>query len=442
MLPTEVAYRKPGMHVALEVAAALIGLAAAYLVFGRFRASRRLDHLLLATGLGVLAVANLLFGALPAALGGDPEHRFWTWSALLGRQIGTLLFAAAALVPPRRMTRAHRDAVRFVIAVGAVFAGALVVLAAFDDRLPVAVHAELASGIARDFRLEGHPVVLTLQLVIMIAFAAAAVGFTRRAAALDDDLMRWLAVGAVFAAFARLNYFIVPSIYTEWVYTGDGFRLLFYLAIVVGLAREVRRYWAGLAETAVLGERRRIARDLHDGVAQELAFIARKSRRLAAAGAAPDAEQIAASADRALTDSRRAIAALTRPIDEPLDVVLVQAVEEVASRTDTAVDFDLEPDVRVDPHVREELVRIACEAVANAARHSHAERVRVELERDGALRLRVVDDGQGFNPERPPARNGAGFGLTSMRERAEALGAAFRLRSAPGEGTRVEVEVP
>jgi signal transduction histidine kinase len=174
-------------------------------------------------------------------------------------------------------------------------------------------------------------------------------------------------------------------------------------------------------------------------VAQELAYIDRASRRLAAGAGEGPAVQIAAAAARGLADSRRAIAALTRPLDEPLEDVLAQATEDIAARTGLEVSFALARGIRLDPERREALIRIACEAVANAAVHGRARGVRVELSNGRSVRMRVVDDGVGFDPQAP--RPATGFGLVSMRERAEAIGAAFRLRARPGAGTAVEVEL-
>jgi signal transduction histidine kinase len=104
--------------------------------------------------------------------------------------------------------------------------------------------------------------------------------------------------------------------------------MLFYGALIAGAAGEVGRYWQASREAAVLDERRRIARDLHDGLAQELAFIVRRAKRLLDGKAGPaDAVQITNAAERALDESRRVIATLTRPLDEPLDVVLSEAVK-------------------------------------------------------------------------------------------------------------------
>jgi signal transduction histidine kinase len=225
------------------------------------------------------------------------------------------------------------------------------------------------------------------------------------------------------------------------VYTVDIFRLLFYVCLLGGAAREIAGYWRGLADAAVLEERRRMARDLHDGAAQELAFIVRRARRLAAAAPRDEVAQLAAAAQRALDDSRRAIAALFRPVDEPLDVALAAAVEDLGARTGTRVSLELDAGVDVAPEVGEALLRIASEAVGNAARHAQADVVRVELESGRPLRLRVVDDGVGFDVASASARNSR-FGLTSMRDRAARIGAELEVRSAPGRGTEVEVRVP
>jgi signal transduction histidine kinase len=109
----------------------------------------------------------------------------------------------------------------------------------------------------------------------------------------------------------------------------------------------------------------------------------------------------------------------------------------IAARTGVAVTFSSSgAAAEAGPEVHEALSRILGEAVANA-RHGRATRVHVELS-TAPLRLRVVDDGTGFDP----AAGGAGFGLGGMRERAELVGAELIVRSGPGMGTEVAVELP
>src|SRR5919108_930675 len=98
------AYRAPHTHVALETAATLIGLLASFLVFGRLRRRPLLNELLLACGLGLLALTNLSFVIVPTLAESSP-HRWTVWAAIVGRSLGALLFALAAFVPRRRLRR-------------------------------------------------------------------------------------------------------------------------------------------------------------------------------------------------------------------------------------------------------------------------------------------------------------------------------------------------
>jgi signal transduction histidine kinase len=100
--------------------------------------------------------------------------------------------------------------------------------------------------------------------------------------------------------------------------------------------------------------------------------------------------------------------------------------------------MELDSGIMLSPREKEAVVRIASEAVANAARHSAADKLRIYLERaDAGMRLRVVDDGVGF--DEVPARKG--FGLATMRDRAEGLGGKLHVRSRRGSGTEVELEL-
>ena len=386
------AYRLPQLHVALETAAALIGLLAAYLVFGRFRRSGRLDDFVLCYSLSLLAFSNLFFAAIPA-ISESGSDRFGTWARLIGQLLGAVLFAAASVAPQRRLRLSRTQTIVAAISLPVVLAGVAIVVASLGSRLPTGVELILSPDDSARPRLEGNVSLLAAQLAGMGLYCFAAVGFARKARATGDELLKWLAVGALFGTFARLNYFLYPSLYTDYVYSGDFFRLAFYVAILAAAAREISSYWETLSHTAVLEERRRLARDLHDGLAQELAFIGRNLRRLD-----EDDESVAratAGAARALSESRRAIAALTKPLDEPLEVALAEAARETADREGTLLDLVLTPGIELDYPRRDALIRIACEATANAARHGGARIVRVELvDRRRRVRLRVSDDGQ------------------------------------------------
>jgi signal transduction histidine kinase len=432
------AYRRPPVHIALETAAALIALLAAFLVFGRVQREARLDEVVLACSLGLLALSNLLFAAIPAMLENVPEERS-VWAAIAGRTLGAILLASSPFLPRRRFLdpkRATRAAVAVILVALLVTAA---VVAALSERLPRGVEVSVLPGSAAQPSFSAHPAILGIQLAAAALYGLAAIGFLRRAERTGDDLAGWISVAAILAAFSRINYFLYPSLYSQWVYTGDAFRLAFYVVLLVGIAREIVTYWRAVAAVAVLQERRRIAGELHDGLAQEIAYI---RRNLASLGRGLDdgqlVERLQRAAERADEESRRAVTVLATPSDEPLGLALVQAARDVADRYGVEVDFDLCTDVRLPLARSEGLVRIACEAVANAARHSGVCTIDVALRREaGGLRLSVVDRGRGFDPTKPTS----GFGLISMRERARSIGAELRIESRSGRGTHVELAV-
>lgn len=431
------AYRAPGLHIALETAAALIALLAAYLVLGRYRRSARIDSLALVCALWLFGVSNFFLGALPAAVFGARADVFSSWASSVTATLGAGIFMLAAYLRPVAVAAPRKVERRALAATTGLVVLTAIATFLLRTRLPAAVLPDVAGP--GQPHLNGHPVIVETQLAAVLAFAAAALAFMRRAEDSGDDLMRWFAVGSVLAAGSRLNYFLYPSLYSQWVSIGDAFRVLFYFVLLLGAVREIRRYWSSIAEAAALEERRRIARDLHDGLAQELTFLVRRGRRLLASGAAGGSD-IAASAARALVESRRAIAALTLPLDEPLEHVLARTLPEVARRNGARITLDLEP-VIVAPATREALVRVASEAVWNAAQHADATAIQVRLSREEGVRLEVTDDGTGFDVKAALTTNN-GFGLTSMRERIAALGGTFACESRPGRGTRVEVVVP
>jgi len=427
------AYRSVPLHAMLETTATIIALLTTVLLWGRLRQRQRLDDLLLFVALALLTTTNLLFAAIPAAIWTDP-HPFSIWTT-----VSAALLAAAALAPPIRL-RNYEMAARIAITLMALALVAIgTVIGVFVDQLPVGLDPARNPTVAGLF--VGNDLIVASQIVIAALFLVAAFGFTRRAERSGDELLLWLGASAMFAAFARVNYFIYPSLYSEWVYTGDALRLGWHVLLFVGAAREIQLYQRAYAETRVLEERRRIARDLHDGLAQELAYISATTRNLADGDATSlRFRQLASAAERGLGESRRAIASLTeRSSDEPFDLALVQTVEEVAHRHGTRVVINAEPTTGIPQERQEQLLRIAREAVTNAARHSAASVVRVQFANGRGLRLQIDDDGVGFDPDTTEA---SGFGLVTMRERAAAMGGEFNLESAPDEGTRIEVIVP
>jgi signal transduction histidine kinase len=431
-------YRSDEAHVAIETAAFLAPALAALLFAGRALRGRSRTDLLLAASLALLATTNFFFSVIPAIFDQDPG-RFATWAPASGRLLGAIGFALAALLPERRLAHPRRELARVMVGV-AVVAGLIAILAAlFAGDLPRGIDPDLSPETANRPRIVGHPVVLGLQLVSVFLYAAATVGFLRRSERERDALFLWVALAAALTALARLNYFLFPSLYSEWVYVGDVFRLGGYLALLVGVSRELLSYQREAADAAVFEERRRLARELHDGLAQELAFIRSEGARLSGT-TDRSVMRMATAAERALGEARMAISALTTPIDEPLDVTLRRAAEAVALRVGAAVEVECVGRPQPTTAARQALERIVREATGNAVRHGQAKLVRVEIHADGQLRVKVCDDGRGFDTSRPAKRDS--FGMISMRERAEAMEGALSVTSEPAAGTTIEVVMP
>lgn len=430
------AYRAEQLHVAIETTASLVAVVVAFLAVGRLRRSRRLDDVLLAAALATLAATNIAFALIPAIVAGTAAGR-GTWTGIGGHLAAATLIAAAAFAPATTVRRGGSAALALVLVVVAVDA---IAVAALGDRLPPPI-ASLQPDRSGTPDLVGDSSVLAVQLSMGGLYALAALGFLLRAMRRRDPFLTFLAAGSTLAALARVNYFLYPSLYSQWVYVGDFFRLAFYALLFVGALREITDYWRALGERAVLEERRRLARDLHDGLAQELAYIIRMSKVAPADAVASFPIELRAAAERAVQQSRQAIAALATPTAEPLDQILARVATETGARYGVEVDVELAPGIELDAARAEALVRITGEAVANAARHSGAHRVRVVAEwRRGRPRLQVIDRGSGFDPV-PAGLRASTYGLTSMRERAAAVGAEFSIRSRPGVGTCVEVSL-
>ena len=433
------AYRSPGGHVAVETAAFLIAAIAATLVGGRALRSGSRNELLLAASLVTLSLTNLLFALIPALVSGPSD--FATWAGLGGRFVGASLFAAAALMPARRL-RAPRRAARVGAAVlVAVLAVIALVGGILATELPQVVDPSLSPESGTGPRITGDAVVLVTQAIQVGLYLAATAGFAVRARRTGDRLLAGFAVAALLSAFARLNYFLFPSLYSEWLYTGDLFRLAHFLTILYVIAVEVLAYQREAASAAMVEERRRVARELHDGLAQELAFIRGEASRV---GNAPDPRArmpgLIASVDRALLEARAAIAALNRPVDEALCEELRQAAEQVASRAGARVTVEGENRRGPDGDLRHALIRIVREATTNAVRHGGARVVALRVDFGPPLRLHIADDGSGFDVD-GGLRDDA-YGLVSMRDRAENLGGTLAIASRPGEGTTIDVVVP
>jgi signal transduction histidine kinase/ligand-binding sensor domain-containing protein len=204
--------------------------------------------------------------------------------------------------------------------------------------------------------------------------------------------------------------------------------------------------------SVVLQERARMGREIHDTLLQGLVGVAVQFKVIGdQLHASPDAarerlERLRKLVEHYITETRQSIWDLRSPLLETSDLATALRKEGQTLTADKNVRFELV--VRGKPYpcppkVEEQLLRVGREAVSNAVRHAHPSSVRAELTyQRGSVRLKIVDDGKGFDPSAPGMTSGAHWGLTSMRERAQEINGRFQLNSAPGRGTELELVVP
>ncbi|HMR65476.1 MAG TPA: histidine kinase [Anaerolineae bacterium] len=220
------------------------------------------------------------------------------------------------------------------------------------------------------------------------------------------------------------------------------------LAEQVGMMLEIHRLRHAGQELAVLEERRRLARDLHDSVTQSLyslSLFARSGREAATDGDSRRLEtnlaEIEYGALQALQEMRLLLYELRAPLMEQEG--LVQALETrlnlVERRAGLHVDYEVDLGRRILPRpVELELYRLAIEALNNTVKHAHAHQVQLWLQAiNRHVKLKITDDGCGFDLR----QKSGGFGLQGMQERVERLGGWLEIQSSPGHGTNVSIEV-
>lgn len=203
-------------------------------------------------------------------------------------------------------------------------------------------------------------------------------------------------------------------------------------------------------ERALAGaqERERLARELHDGLAQDLWLAKLKATRLASQPElGPEAraltEEVTAAVDAGIAEAREAVAAMRLVGEEgtPLRELLARVLDDFEDRFGLGVDFDCEDELpSLSARIEAEILRIAQEALTNVRRHADATLVRVVATvNDGQVTLEIRDNGRGFQLD---SVGESPYGLAGMRERATLVGGVLEIESAPRQGTSVRLVVP
>ena len=259
-------------------------------------------------------------------------------------------------------------------------------------------------------------------------------------------------------AGATMNMEVPPAFnQTTWF---RGACVVAFFALLWGLYRyrlyQIRHEFDARLEERV-GERTRIARDFHDTLLQSFQGLlfrfqaARELQRTRPAAAEEILDGALDQAAQAITEGREAVQGLRASAVETSDlaVAIKMLAGDLAAEATGASSVQLHVEVEgaarsLHPIVRDEIYRVASEALRNAFRHAAAKQIEVELHYDERkLRLRIRDDGKGIDPQFLTSQGREGhFGMHGMRERATLIGGKLTVWTAPGSGTEIELSVP
>lgn len=326
--------------------------------------------------------------------------------------------ASAALEQVRESLRSPAVAVIAGTGADAILAGAF----GLADRDAVAHHAEMLDGVRSPRVMERWELPTTL------------------AAALGPG-------GAWYVAPLRRRGDSEGTLIASAVERTPGdLHLLEAIAIELAGALENARLFERVRRLSIDEERSRVGRDLHDGLAQALTHIRLELELLARSDAPPEtlreeASRLAEITARALADVRATVAGLRSPAsDGGLAASLRAHIATLRGPSVPPIRLECGQEVVVEPHVQDELFRIAQEAISNASRHAAASEIRVRIGVSNGWAMLVVDD-DGVGISEDDADSG-GVGLQAMRERAARVGARVSVRRRAAGGTSVEVARP
>ncbi len=419
-------YDEPQMRLVLATTTSLAGLLVALLATVRFSVEGRRTDLLLASGFFVSSVSAAVFFVGPM-LGGGRLERPEGWTAIVGGMLGQAFVAAAPFVHGGTRTR-DRAIVNALAATGLVLLAAWLLLRAAAPSLPA-----LAPSGGSTFQPFGLTTTFGLQAFIDLV---AVVGWGLRYRQRADDLARWLALGFTLQLFASLHLARAPLHGTTYVAESDFLLVLSFAVMLLGTSRAILASEFG---RAVAEERARVAREIHDGLAQYLFAVSTHAQMLSSG--APREEvvpQLRQAAALAQQEARFAILALSSASGTaPFDAALRRYVEFLTADGELDVELDVDPAIRLAPDEQIEIFRIVQEGLANVRKHAHAGRAWVTIAQRGSGERHVTirDDGMGFDG----GQTAAGQGLRNIRARAESIQGGFSLRTRPGLGTALEV---
>jgi signal transduction histidine kinase len=417
----------PELRLVIQTAATLAAGIVALLAGVRFGVEGRRLDLLLCTGFLVASLSTLALSIAPV-IGGQPLHRPEGWAGVVGRLFAWILIAAAPFMRGRSKW-GSRVLGNACIAACVVLLLIWTTFHSFAGALP-----ELASSNANP-----PPVMAGLLSAQALLNLLAVVGFGLRFREKGEDLDRWLGLGATLMLFASLHYLFTPLLSSDYVSQGDFLRVIAYGVLMVGAWRAIRFAEFG---RAVAEERARVAREIHDGLAQYLFAVATHATMLETAddehARAATIANLKEATTAAQQEARFAVLALSSASGTaPFDAALRRYIDFLTADGKLDVELEIDPDVWLAPDEQIEVFRIVQEGLGNVRKHANATRAEVVIgERiDGERFVSIRDDGEGFDGQTVAA----GQGLKNIRSRAASIEGGFKLVSRPGMGTALEV---
>ena len=410
-------YELPNARIALDTAVAVVAIIVALLAAVRFLVEGRGMDLLLAAGFLAIGLGTAIF-AVVAVIAVSEAAPVAAWAAIGAALFGTALLALAPFVT-RRVTKRKRALAVTLGIVGVALLGVWIdsrVLRLDFDAGPTG--GELSASV-----IVAYALLTVLSLV-------AVVGFGLRYRRHGRDLDSWLTFALTLVVFADLHYVLAPARSSDYVLQSDLLRVLAFAVLLVGVWRAI-----GSAEfgRAVAEERARVAREIHDGLAQYLFALSTQVSMLES-GAALD--QVLPRLKYAVTGAQQeaqfAVLALSSAAGSaPFDSALKRYVDFLVADGGIDVEVQIDPKVTLAPDEEIEVFRIVQEGLANARKHAEARQVEVSIIQQGDRRIvRVADDGAGFDNDDP----GAGQGLKNMRASRRGDSWSVLAQLGPGQG--------
>lgn len=427
----EGSYSSPLLNAALTTAQPILAFSTSYLLYLRFGRTRRWSDLLLLHAVTILGFALVIFN--PYA-GIEIDGFEGSRAPLLTCYFIVAMTMAGAVLFQNSQARGKAGLVLSSTILAAAVPLIVLVL------VPQPVTASGSSGVA----MVPQPATdLVGAGVVYALLIAAGAGFSRIRRRSSDPFYGWLTVASAIAAFALAPPFIGAATGAGHAEVNDILMFAFLLVLVIGAEREMTLQRELYAREAAGNERRRLARELHDGLTQELVFIASQGNTLLKRthdGANEGLRQITNAAERAVDEARQAILVLTRPNPGTTGEAARDLAKELTYRSGLDLQLDVDPGIELSRPASNELLGILREAIANAARHGKANRLSVGLQRENGIVLEISDDGTGFDPGELEKRGRGGFGLVSMQQRAHVLGGSLQVWSSLGQGTKIRLE--